>query len=222
MAALTAISAVVFVASGVRAQEDADFNPCAGLRGQAFGLCMSYTKGMDCSSDNPNAPQVACENVSKMFEEVSGYPPPSACPCNFSLERISDPNEGWISQEYLCRARDQFVPPSPGEEDGAGEKYEWLLTGDELGHWELFDVALVQLSAWRDKVRYLCMYMANDGVGGHEQVDITVYSTASDYLEVVEDLRVKYDACKGAISVLAAAVPLVNPPDPWFEACVFD
>jgi hypothetical protein len=137
MAAMPAMATSLLVASGARAQEDTDFNPCAGLRGQAYGLCTAYTKGMDCSSENPSAPQGACENVAAMFTEVSGYPPPSACPCDFSLERISDSFEGWTSPEYVCFEEDNFTPPTV---EGPGSGLDYVSLSNSLIHSPYTDV----------------------------------------------------------------------------------
>jgi hypothetical protein len=211
MAALTAISAVVFVASGARAQEDANFDPCAGLRGQAFGLCMSYTKGMDCSSDNPNAPQVACENVSKMFEEVSGYPPPSECPCDFSLERRNDMDQGWTGDYFACSEDPPFDPQQ------AFSQSKVVL--DNFDDPPLTEFAWTKIYENKGRTYLECLY-ACDAPGclawrPHTEV---AYSDDPYYLDRVSDFIEKYAACKGAINVLAATVNIATN----HNSCVFD
>ena len=109
----TAIAAVAFallIAGNAWAQ---DFDPCAGLTGKAKGLCTAYTKGMGCSSDSADATEGACANVATMFEEVTGSPPPSDCPCDYSLERIKDSAEGWdLTASFSCREFRSYDPPN--------------------------------------------------------------------------------------------------------------
>ena len=107
MAATAATVFTLLIAGHAWAQEN---DPCAGLTGKAKGLCVAYSKGMGCSSDNPNANEKACGDVATLFEEVTGSPPPSDCPCDFSLERIKSEAEGFTGSDYRCNTGDFFDP----------------------------------------------------------------------------------------------------------------
>ena len=58
-------------------QTPAEETVCDNETGAAYGLCNAYCEAMDCDSDNPNANDQACQDVSEKFKRVTGR----ALPC---------------------------------------------------------------------------------------------------------------------------------------------
>ena len=78
---VTAVMAIAFLTAGnAWAQEN---DPCAGLTGKAKGLCTAHAAGMRCGSEDSMASPEACDRVATIFEEETGSPPPSLCPCDY-------------------------------------------------------------------------------------------------------------------------------------------
>lgn len=186
---LTLASLTVFTNTALAGEND----PCAGLTGKAKGLCTAYTEGMGCNTDNALATPEACDNVATMFEETTGSPPPSLCPCDFSVERINGVTEGWMGESFYCREMDTFdaarqtgVSQTLLAEEGAGTDLEGART----------QIDSIAAPVWAS-----CTYISDGVVENHE---------FSDSELPLEDLVEIYEACRGAISTLSAntnAVP---------------
>lgn len=56
---------------------------CAGLSGDAYGICNAYCEAMDCDSPERKASERACEQKYQKFRELTDEDPPCgvACPC---------------------------------------------------------------------------------------------------------------------------------------------
>ncbi|MEN8264566.1 MAG: hypothetical protein ABFR82_14005 [Nitrospirota bacterium] len=59
------------IAAGTYAQ-----SACDGLAGASYGLCNAYCEAMDCSSDNPQASEAACDKIYDKFVQIQGEMPP--------------------------------------------------------------------------------------------------------------------------------------------------
>lgn len=202
ISAATAVMALaLLIAGNARAQ---DFDPCAGLTGKAKGLCTAYSAGMGCSDDFPLADPKACTNVATMFEEVTGSPPPSDCPCDFSLDRISSLDQGWNSSEYLCH---QEVPFDPEDPDAASiVLLQSLVTNDDRARVALFFDVPTELT-------FSCLYIAGN-VEEQREGGLIVNPSIDDITARVH----LFEACRGAIGILAANVTI----DPNNNNCTFD
>ena len=107
ISATTAVMAIVVLFAGQAWAQD--FDPCAGLKKKAKALCTANAKRMGCSSTDPVATPAACAKVATQFKNVTGFPPPSDCPCNFSLARIQDSSDGWDrTASYACTQFENF------------------------------------------------------------------------------------------------------------------
>ena len=74
------LSLLVLFTGAAAAQDD----PCAGLDGNAYGLCNAYCEAMDCDSPNQPASERACERKFQQFQLLTGEVPPCegvTCPC---------------------------------------------------------------------------------------------------------------------------------------------
>ncbi len=195
-----------------------DFDPCAGLTGKAKGLCAEYSKGMGCSSDSPNATPEACANAATMYEEVTGSPPPSDCPCGLSLDRIRDPIDGWdVAASYACIQTEFFdrtLPPLPFPSGS-----DFTIVSD-LPSPTSDAEASVRLDAellGGTGVVFLCEYRSARS-SLRVVISNQVLKIEPGYADKVADLIDKYDACKGAIGILVANFPF----DLSNNECSFD
>lgn len=215
ISAATAVMAFVLLIAGNALAQD--FDPCAGLTGKAKGLCTAYIKGMGCSSDSANALDGACANVATMFEEVTGSPPPSDCPCDLSLERIRSTSEGWdINTPHACLQSATFdpsVPPLGGSRFGKDKiDLHTIALGPSNG-----DSVFVALAAIGNQVLLQCEYRALVS-GTNELLGDNLFTFDPNYGTTIEDLINGYNACKGAISILATNVNLAS----GDNNCTFD
>jgi len=214
ISAATAVMAfALLIAGNAWAQ---DFDPCAGLTGQASGLCLAYVDAMGCSSDSPRASESACASVAMAFEQVTGSPPPSDCPCDLSLERVLDTAEGFDSTaSYECR-QDEFLdrtlPPSPNLFGFENTILFLIETPRRNG-----DAMITTIFADFGRVDFSCEYRSHEATVREGLGEIT-FSGAPDYGEKVEDFFHKYDACKGAIGTVVANFPFDLPT----TDCTFD
>jgi hypothetical protein len=183
---LAAISFFLFAAfsSGTAmAGHDGDFDPCAGLRGSAFGLCHAYTHAMQCGEEMPAADDAACDSVARAFMEATGDPVPSDCPCNFSLDRIRSDVGGWdLTESYTCldvpnEQTDLFLPP--------------VAFLDALSN-----------GIFEPGGSYDCVYLGLDDVSEHVGLDESTHT--------LDELRNIHQACRGAILTLARNVMLTG------------
>lgn len=60
---------------------------CDGFTGKALGLCMAYTAGMKCNTDEPSGNDAACARIEQKLVETTGEPLPWTCPA-FTSESI--------------------------------------------------------------------------------------------------------------------------------------
>ena len=111
LAATAATVSTLLIAGHAWAQEN---DPCAGLTKKAKKLCVKY-EDKRCSSETPIVKRKKCDKIAKKFEKKTGFPPPSECPCDFSLERIRGTVDGWdLDAPFGCFQRmtfDRTLPP---------------------------------------------------------------------------------------------------------------
>lgn len=60
---------------------------CDDFTGKALGLCMAYTAGMKCNTEEPSGNDAACARIEKKLVETTGEPLPWTCPA-FTSESI--------------------------------------------------------------------------------------------------------------------------------------
>ncbi|MDH5612967.1 MAG: hypothetical protein OEY66_10980 [Gammaproteobacteria bacterium] len=60
---------------------------CDGFTGKALGLCMAYTAGMKCNTEEPSGNDAACARIEQNLVETTGEPLPWTCPA-FTSESI--------------------------------------------------------------------------------------------------------------------------------------
>jgi hypothetical protein len=205
LVATTAFAFALVLSSIALAGHDEEFDPCAGLRGSAFGLCQAYTHGMRCAEESPMAGSEACERVATSLLGASGSPPPSDCPCNFSLDRIRDSATGWdTTDDFTCSGTDNQTVPIPDPLTFADRFFkEGLSLSDVPLLSDADDQASSLISAVDAPLRvfFSCTYEANGVV---DEVVEELLGTASDYSERAVGFLNKYAACRGAVGTIIA------------------
>ena len=83
---MSLLMALMFLGGQAVAEEG---NICDGQIGAAFGLCTAY-HSMGCDSSDPQASENACARLSARFEEITGYPMPTATPVDCPLWTAED------------------------------------------------------------------------------------------------------------------------------------
>ena len=215
ISAATAVMAfALLIAGNAWAQ---DFDPCAGLTGKAKGLCTEYSAGMGCSSDVPHATPKACANVATMLEEITGFPPPSDCPCNFSLARIRDTVDGWDSAApYQCKQIENFdrTLPPPDSHGGSDRTMLWADKPHHFG--EIGPNVNTEVNAGDTVVQFRCRY----GSANYTNLQKVFFEggRGRGYADDVKEYIDNYEACKGAIGILVANFPFDLP----INRCLFD
>ena len=183
LAALTATAVLVFTlltTTNAIARHDEEPDPCAGLSGAPRGLCNAHVHAMQCGEASPRADETACNSVAENYEEMAGFPLPTMCLCDFSLERaIAD---GWnLLDNYSC-----FV-------DSTGIVDISMLTTGECPSPPCFDVFVPPF------------VQAGISTAGEFRCE---YSPDILSAEIVTgtfpDQNTIYEACKGAILTLKA------------------
>ncbi len=198
ISAATVVMAFALLIAGSAWAQAGGNNPCAGLTGKAKGLCVAYSTAMDCSSVDPDATTGACASVATMIEETTGFPPPSDCTCDLSLDRIRGDDNGWdVTDDYTCTKLTNY---DSIEQIGKDEKILSSVT-------PYTGQASIKLSGeFFEIVSFQCGY-AGSASGSGEVNDIRFKPiTAEDLLS----LRVQYDACEGAIATLARNLTIVD------------
>lgn len=198
-----------------------NFDPCVGLTGQAKGLCTKYTVDMRCSADVPNATPEACANVATMLEEVTGFPPPSDCPCNFSLAGLQNRDGGWNDgPPYECKQGEDFDRSNPPSGVADGNDITLLKQrSDRASMMDFEPRALAELTAADIRVGFTCSFGTPSMGPGFQSVSFTAdFFNVPGRGDMVAGFIHKYEACKGAIGILVANFPLDLP----INECLFD
>lgn len=207
----TAVFALAFGHSSITlAGHDDEFDPCAGLRGSAFGLCHAYTHGMRCGDPMSMADREACERVASSLEEATGSPPPSDCPVNLSLDRVRDSMEGWdnaTTAEYSCSQSDIQTGPIP---DPPSQFFKiGIVIGDilPLANNGVDVLITVEDGPGPDRDVFFFVRYVHDGVSEGPPAEV-INSADPDYAEKAAGFIRKYEACKGAIANLVTSIPI--------------
>ena len=170
---------------------------------------------MGCSSDSPGASEGACANVATMYEEVTGSPPPSDCPCDLSLDRLTEP-DGWDAlATYNCFQAEFFNRTVPPARDGSLGSDRTLLV--QVSNFTSARASALFGQITDDTVIFQCEYR-NSSVSVSDFFVDRVIVTDFDFGDKIADFTKKYDACRGALEILVTKFPFTL----GINNCTFD